>query len=109
MFWSIHRRKLTSNKALVQLRSTGLLEKARCCMPRPTEQAERLLALARRDITSFRALSSHPEVDISATGFFAQQSVEKCLKAVALHHSVVFRKTHDLDELDVKHYCSIKW
>ncbi|WP_413899302.1 HEPN domain-containing protein [Rhodoferax sp.] len=78
-------------------------------MPRPTEQAERLLALARRDITSFRALSSHPEVDISATGFFAQQSVEKCLKAVALHHSVVFRKTHDLDELDVKHYCSIKW
>jgi HEPN domain-containing protein len=68
-------------------------------MPRPIEQAERLLALARRDMTSFRALCSHPEVDISATGFFAQQSVEKCLKAVAIYHGVVFRRTHDVDEL----------
>jgi hypothetical protein len=68
-------------------------------MPASDEQAERLLALAWRDITSFRALSSHPEVDISATGFFAQQSVEKCLKAVALHHGILFRKTHDVDEL----------
>lgn len=68
-------------------------------MPRPIDQPRRLLALAKRDIVSFHALSSHPEVDISATGFFAQQSVEKCLKAVALHHSVVFRRTHDVDEL----------
>ncbi len=68
-------------------------------MPRPNEQAVRLLALARRDMTSFRALCSHPEVDSSATGFFAQQSVEKCLKAVAIYHGVVFRRTHDVDEL----------
>ena len=33
------------------------------------------------------------------TGFFTQQVVEKCLKAVALYHGVVFRRTHDLDEL----------
>ncbi len=68
-------------------------------MPRHTDQAARLLALAKRDKTSFLALTSHPEVDISATGFFAQQVVEKCLKAVAVHHGIVFRRTHDVDEL----------
>ena len=40
-------------------------------MPPHTDQAARLLALAKRDTTSFRALASHPEVDVSATGFFA--------------------------------------
>ncbi len=68
-------------------------------MTQPIERARRLLVLAERDITSFRALTSHPEVDISATGFFAQQVVEKCLKAVAEYHSIVFRRTHDVDEL----------
>jgi len=65
----------------------------------PIERAGRLLVLAESDITSFRALASHPEVDISATGFFAQQAVEKCLKAVAEYHGIVFRRTHDVDEL----------
>lgn len=68
-------------------------------MTQPIERARHLLLLAERDITSFRALTSHPEVDISATGFFAQQVVEKCLKAVAEYHSIVFRRTHDVDEL----------
>ncbi len=68
-------------------------------MTRRIEQAQRLLALAERDITSFRALASHPEVDVSATGFFAQQVVEKCLKAVAEYNGIVFRRTHDVDEL----------
>ena len=68
-------------------------------MPRHTDQAARLLALAKRDKTSFRALSCHPEVDISATGFFAQQVVEKCIKAVAAYNGIVFRRTHDVDEL----------
>lgn len=68
-------------------------------MTQAIERARRLLALAERDITSFRALASHPEVDISATGFFAQQVVEKCLKAVAENHSILFRRTHDVDEL----------
>jgi len=68
-------------------------------MQHPTEQAARLLALAKRDKTSFKVLASHPEVDISATGFFAQQVVEKCLKAVAAYHGIVFRRTHDVDEL----------
>jgi len=68
-------------------------------MTQPIERARRLLVLAERDITSFRALTCHPEVDISATGFFAQQVVEKCLKAVAEYHGIVFRRTHDVDEL----------
>ncbi len=68
-------------------------------MTQRTELAQRLLALAERDITSFRALATHPEVDISATGFFAQQVVEKCLKAVAEYRGIVFRRTHDVDEL----------
>ena len=63
------------------------------------ERARRLLMLAGRDTAAFRALACHPEVDISATGFFAQQVVEKCLKAVAEYHGIVFRKTHDVDEL----------
>lgn len=68
-------------------------------MTQHVEIALRLLALAQRDMTSFRALTTHPEVDISATGFFAQQVVEKCLKSVAEYHGIVFRKTHDVDEL----------
>ena len=68
-------------------------------MTQPIERARRLLVLAERDMTSFRALTGHPEVDISATGFFAQQVVEKCLKAVAEYHDIVFRRTHDVDEL----------
>lgn len=68
-------------------------------MTPPNNAARRLLALAQRDMTSFRALATHPEVDISATGFFAQQVVEKCLKSVAEYHGIVFRKTHDVDEL----------
>ena len=59
-------------------------------MTQPIERARRLLVLGERDIVSFRALTSHPEVDISATGFFAQQVVEKCLKAVAEYHGIVF-------------------
>lgn len=68
-------------------------------MTQPIERARRLLVLAERDITSFLALTGHPEVDISATGFFAQQVVEKCLKAIAEYHGIVFRRTHDVDEL----------
>lgn len=68
-------------------------------MTPPLDVARRLLKLAERDITSFRALATHPEVDVSAPGFFAQQAVEKCLKAVAEYHGIVFRRTHDVDEL----------
>jgi HEPN domain-containing protein len=68
-------------------------------MTRPIDRALELLKLADRDIIAFEALIQHPEVDIAAPGFFAQQAVEKCLKAVLEFHGVVFRRTHDVDEL----------
>lgn len=68
-------------------------------MTQRIDAAHRLLVLAQRDMTSFRALATHPEVDISAPGFFAQQAVEKCLKAIAEYHGIVLRRTHDVDEL----------
>lgn len=68
-------------------------------MTQSIERARRMLVLAERDMTSFRALAGHPEVDISATGFFAQHAVEKCLKTIAEYHGIMFRRTHDLDEL----------
>src|SRR3972149_3396429 len=99
MCWCIRKQKLPCIKAHALARCIGRCGRARCYMQHPTDQAARLLALAKRDTTSFKALASHPEVDISATGFFAQQAVEKCLKAVAEYHGIVFRRTHDVDEL----------
>ena len=69
-------------------------------MTPPAELTRRLLALAERDMVSFRALAGHPEVDISTTGFFAQQAVKKCLKAVAEYHGIVFRRTRDALKID---------
>ena len=40
------------------------LREGRVYMTQHIERAVRLLALAKRDITSFRALTCHPEVDI---------------------------------------------
>ena len=64
-----------------------------------TELARRFLALADRDLRSFRILAAAPEADDAPLGFHAQQAVEKCLKAVLIAHGVEFRKTHDLAEL----------
>ena len=70
-------------------------------MTQPIERARRLLVLAERDMTSFRALSGHPEVDISATGFFAQQVVENASRQLPNITASYFaeRRTHDVDEL----------
>ena len=64
-----------------------------------TELARRFLALAERDFGTFRILAASTEADDAALGFHAQQSVEKCLKAVLIRHGIEFRKTHDLVEL----------
>lgn len=91
MYWSICRPKLASSRVHVLVRSIGRFAKVRFYMPRPIEQAERLLALARRDITSFLALCSHSEVDISATGFFAQQAVSPDQCSVLNPFAVILR------------------
>lgn len=61
--------------------------------------ARRYLELADRDIVAFRKMKDDTEFHPTTTCFHAQQGIEKCLKAVLVLHGVVFRKTHDLDEL----------
>ena len=68
-------------------------------MKRPLDLARRLLAVADRDIRTFRLLAAAVESDDEAVGFYAQQSVEKCLKAVLCVNEITFRRTHDLAEL----------
>jgi len=63
------------------------------------EEALRALRLADRDIVAFRALKNSPEVSLASTCFFAQQAVEKCLKAVLFERGIVFAPIHDLVRL----------
>jgi HEPN domain-containing protein len=68
-------------------------------MKQPRDLARRFLALADRDIRTFRLLSDIPESDDEAVGFHAQQAVEKCLKAVLAQYRLEVQKTHDLRAL----------
>ena len=63
------------------------------------EEALRALRVADRDIVAFRALKSSPEVSLASTCFFAQQAVEKCLKAVIFECGIAFTPMHDLVRL----------
>ena len=68
-------------------------------MKSPIDLARKYLALADRDIKTFLKLVDDPQIDDEPIGFHAQQSVEKCLKAVLAYHQVEFRRTHDLKSL----------
>ena len=68
-------------------------------MKQPADLARRFLVLAERDFKAFRKLAGDPDIDDEIVGFHAQQTVEKCLKAVLAKHGVEVRKTHDLREL----------
>ena len=68
-------------------------------MKQPFDLARRFLAVADRDIRTFRLLAAVADSDDEAVGFHAQQSIEKCLKAVLCANEIAFRKTHDLVEL----------
>ncbi|HYN76981.1 MAG TPA: HEPN domain-containing protein [Lamprocystis sp. (in: g-proteobacteria)] len=63
------------------------------------EEAARLLRLAERDYRSFSILFNHPDADLAAACFHAQQSVEKALKAVLTMLQVGYPRTHDLELL----------
>ena len=63
------------------------------------EEATRLLRLAKRDEAAMQALLSAPAVGISVAFFHAQQAAEKTLKAVMCLRGLVYRRTHDLEEL----------
>ena len=56
--------------------------KAGSCMKRPVDLGRRFLTLADRDIKTFHLLAAIPDSDDQAVGFHAQQSIEKCIKAV---------------------------
>jgi len=68
-------------------------------MKQPVDLARAYLKLADRDIKALDLLIRSEQIDDETVGFHAQQAVEKCLKAVLALHSVLFRKTHDLQEL----------
>lgn len=64
------------------------------------EQAEHLLTAGQRDQTAVRILRRDPESPVEITLFHAQQAAEKYIKAVLALRGIIFRRTHDLVELN---------
>ncbi|MBI4383519.1 MAG: HEPN domain-containing protein [Nitrospinae bacterium] len=64
-----------------------------------TPEARVLLRVAARDRKTFELLRKLPDAPLASMCFHAQQAVEKWLKATLVSHGVVFRHTHDLEEL----------
>ena len=58
-----------------------------------------LLTLAMRDAVAVYSFKKLPEIDFSIIGFHAQQSVEKCMKAVLAVNEIEFPKIHELATL----------
>ena len=68
--------------------------------PKPaTAEARALLRVAGRDWKTVELLLQHPDAPISSVCFHAQQYMEKAMKAVLVSNAVIFRRTHDLEEL----------
>jgi HEPN domain-containing protein len=63
------------------------------------DEARRFLSLASDDLAAFRTLAATPHIREAIAIFHAQQTIEKCLKAVLFANEVEFRRTHDLYEL----------
>lgn len=60
------------------------------------EQVRLLRAKADDDIRSMHILISGEDAPETSIGFFAQQAVEKLLKALLNHRRVEYKKSHDL-------------
>lgn len=68
--------------------------------PKPaTAEAQALLRAAERDWKTVELLSQHPDAPVSSVCFHAQQYLEKVMKAVLVSNAVIFRRTHDLEQL----------
>jgi len=63
------------------------------------DEARRYLSIATDDLAAFQALADLAHIRQALAFFHAQQSIEKCLKAVLFVQGIEFRKTHDLYEL----------
>jgi len=61
-----------------------------------TEEARRLLRIARADFAACLALIGAPDVRFANAAFHGQQAVEKALKAVLTVHCVDIGRTHNL-------------
>ena len=65
------------------------------------KHAEHMLSIAGKDLSALRGMAKdevtfHDEI----FGFHAQQTVEKCLKAILSYFGVSYPKTHDLLRLE---------
>jgi HEPN domain-containing protein len=68
--------------------------------PKPaTAEAQALLRAAERDWKTVELLLQHPDAPVSSVCFHAQQYLEKAMKAVLVSNAVIFRRTHDLEQL----------
>jgi HEPN domain-containing protein len=67
--------------------------------PEHLDYAEMLLRRAKGDAHVCRVLANDAEIDDSAVGFQAQQSVEKALKIALVLAEVELPRTHDLEQL----------
>lgn len=65
-----------------------------------SEEARQLLAAGQRDRTAFRVLRRDAESPVEIILFHAQQALEKFMKTALIMEGVVFRRTHDLLELN---------
>jgi HEPN domain-containing protein len=68
------------------------------CM-KNNEYAQELLRIAYRDFHNLKGMANITDIDDYAFGFFAQQSVEKGLKAWLSFLGVVYPKNHNLNGL----------
>ena len=66
---------------------------------RATAEAQALLRAAEGDWKTVELLLQHRDAPVSSVGFHAQQYLEKVMKAVLVSNAVIFRRTHDLEEL----------
>lgn len=60
------------------------------------EQAEALLDAGARDCLTLQLLRESGRAPNESMGFHAQQACEKFIKAVLVHHGIIFDRTHDL-------------
>jgi HEPN domain-containing protein len=67
--------------------------------PVRTDETKSWLGVAQKDLRRADVLKETIPPDLEGVLFFCQQAAEKAWKAFLTWHDVVFRKTHNLDEI----------
>lgn len=68
-------------------------------MTQPNDEVYSLLRMADQDWEMFLVLKNAPRVGLAGVCFYAQQCVEKMLKAVMVARGLTFERTHNLVSL----------